>query len=50
MDGKSEPREDTVPHQRVPRNNPVVWGTAIPQRDEPGAFNVLARICGSSRE
>src|SRR3974377_1615887 len=33
-----------------PRNHPVVWGTAIPQGDEPGAFNVHARICGSSRE
>src|SRR5271157_1673339 len=33
-----------------PRNHPVVWGTAIPQRDEPGAFNVHARICGSPRE
>ena len=33
-----------------PRNHPVVWGTAIPQCDEPGAFNVHARICGSSRE
>src|SRR5271157_3196283 len=33
-----------------PRNHPVVWGTAIPQCDEPVAFNVHARICGSSRE
>ena len=28
-----------------PRNHPVVWGTAIPQCDEPGAFNVHARKC-----
>jgi hypothetical protein len=33
-----------------PQNDPVVWATAVPQRDEPGALNVHARICGSSRE
>ena len=43
--------EDAVPHQRVTAKRPSrVRDSDIPQRDEPGAFNVHARICGSPRE
>ena len=39
--------EDTVPHQRVTAKRPSrVRDSDIPQRDEPGAFDVHARICG----
>ena len=37
--------KDTCLTSVSPRNHPVVWGTAIPQGDEPGAFNVHARKC-----
>jgi hypothetical protein len=40
--------EDVVPHQRVTAKRPSrVRDSDIPQRDEPGAFNAHARICGS---
>jgi len=40
--------EDTVPRQRVTAKRPSrVRDSDLPQRDEPGAFNAHARICGS---
>jgi hypothetical protein len=43
--------EDTVPRQRVTAKRPSrVRDSDFPQRDEPGAFNAHARICGSPRE
>src|ERR1017187_10393740 len=43
--------EDTVPCERVTAKRPGrVTDSDTPQRDEPGAFNVHARICGSPRE
>ena len=43
--------EDTVPRQRVTAKRPSrVRDSDLPQRDEPGAFNAHARICGSPRE
>ncbi len=39
--------EDTVPHPRVTAKRPSrVRDSDTPQRDEPGAFNVHAQICG----
>ena len=43
--------EDTAPHQRVTAKRAGrARDSDTPQRDEPSAFNVHARICGSPRE
>ena len=46
VEGELEPRRGPVPHQRVTARRPTRVKDSDPQRDEPGAFNVHARICG----